>query len=228
MTTVAGNKLINKMSNDYFAFKQFTVRQQRCAMKVGTDGCLVGAWAQGPLNKKHSPLTILDIGTGTGLIALMMAQRFPEALITAVDVDADAVQQARENVAASPFSSRITVVEQDIAHYSPLTTHQTPFRPHRQQSAILHRRADQPGCTAHVGTSCRVVDLRRADAAFCGPVEQRWAGVGHHSVRVSSADGTGYLVGWTDAVTLLCRENHRTETSETFSFGVQKAGCQRG
>ena len=118
------------MSNDYFAFKQFTVRQQRCAMKVGTDGCLVGAWAQGPLNKKHSPLTILDIGTGTGLIALMMAQRFPEAQITAVDVDADAVQQARENVAASSFSNRITVVEQDIANYSPLTTHHSLLTKH--------------------------------------------------------------------------------------------------
>ena len=103
------------MSNDYFSFKQFTVRQQQCAMKVGTDGCLLGAWAQPTANTQHTnPITILDIGTGTGLIGLMMAQRFPEAQITAVDIDSDAVMQAQENVAASPFSRRITVVEQDI------------------------------------------------------------------------------------------------------------------
>ena len=84
-------------------------------MKVGTDGCLLGAWAQPTANTQHTnPITILDIGTGTGLIGLMMAQRFPEAQITAVDIDADAVMQAQENVAASPFSRRITVVEQDI------------------------------------------------------------------------------------------------------------------
>lgn len=76
-------------------------------MKVGTDGTLLGAWAQGGQR-------ILDIGTGTGLIALMMAQRFPQAEITAIDIDKNAVMQARDNVAASPFSARISVVEGDI------------------------------------------------------------------------------------------------------------------
>lgn len=76
-------------------------------MKVGTDGTLLGAWARGGL-------TVLDIGTGTGLIALMMAQRFPQSQVTAVDIDADSVEQARENVAASPFADRITVLHADI------------------------------------------------------------------------------------------------------------------
>ena len=58
------------MANNYFEFKQFTIWQQHCAMKVGTDGTLLGAWADGGER-------ILDVGTGTGLIALMMAQRFP-------------------------------------------------------------------------------------------------------------------------------------------------------
>ena len=90
------------MSNDYFSFQQFTVRQDLCAMKVGTDGTLLGAWARGGSR-------VLDIGTGTGLIVLMVAQRFPQAVADAIDMDAGACQQARENVAASPFASRIKV-----------------------------------------------------------------------------------------------------------------------
>ena len=93
------------MANDYFSFKQFTVRQDRCAMKVGTDGTLLGAWA-------HGGQHILDIGSGTGLIALMMAQRFPDATVVAVDIDAEACRQAAENVAASPFE--VTVVNTDV------------------------------------------------------------------------------------------------------------------
>ena len=70
-----------------FKFKHFSVRQDLCAMKVGTDGVLLGAWAKGGD-------CILDVGTGTGLIALMMAQRYPDAQITAIDID--------EGVKASP------------------------------------------------------------------------------------------------------------------------------
>ena len=86
-------------------------------MKVGTDGTLLGAWARGGQ-------TVLDIGTGTGLIALMMAQRFPEAQVVGVDVDPEAVAQARENVAASPFASRIQLLHADIRtlHHSSFTT----------------------------------------------------------------------------------------------------------
>lgn len=94
------------MANDYFQFRQFTVCQDRCGMKVGTDGTLLGAWARGGK-------TILDIGTGTGLIALMMAQRFPSADITAIDIDDAAVAQALGNVARSPFRN-IRVAEADV------------------------------------------------------------------------------------------------------------------
>ena len=95
------------MSNNSFTFRQFAVVQDRCAMKVGTDGVLLGAWASG--GKR-----ILDIGTGTGLIALMMAQRHADADITAVEIDSEAAAQARDNVAASPFAQRISVVEMPI------------------------------------------------------------------------------------------------------------------
>ena len=77
-------------------------------MKVGTDGTLLGAWALMP---GEASGRVLDIGTGTGLIALMMAQRYPEAEVTAIDIDAGAVSQAQENVAASPFARRVTVKE---------------------------------------------------------------------------------------------------------------------
>lgn len=97
------------MSNNYFRFKQFTVWQERCAMKVGTDGTLLGAWAGVPGGVPHP--RILDVGTGTGLIALMMAQRFPLADITAVDIDIETVEQAAENFAASPFAGRIKAVK---------------------------------------------------------------------------------------------------------------------
>ncbi|MBQ3700576.1 MAG: methyltransferase [Prevotella sp.] len=90
-----------------FKFKYFTIRQDRCAMKVGTDGVLLGAWA-------HRGSRILDVGTGTGLIALMMAQRCPKAQVVAVDIDEGAVSQAQENVADARCEDRITVVHNSV------------------------------------------------------------------------------------------------------------------
>ena len=101
------------MGKNSFQFKQFVVNQEHCAMKVGTDGTLLGAWANAPVDAAR----ILDIGTGTGLIALMMAQRFPEAKIIGIDIDPDATNQARENVAASPFSDRIMINREDATKF---------------------------------------------------------------------------------------------------------------
>ena len=97
------------MSSPTFQFKQFTVAHDRCAMKVGTDGVLTGAWAELPDEGR-----ILDIGTGSGLIALMVAQRRPHAQVTGIDIDAAAVEQARENVAASPFCHHIEIRLQSL------------------------------------------------------------------------------------------------------------------
>ena len=82
-------------------------------MKVGTDGVLLGAWAQGGS-------CILDIGTGTGVIALMMAQRFPDAQVTAIDIDDGAVRQAAANVAQSPFDLRIKVTQASFQEHKGL------------------------------------------------------------------------------------------------------------
>lgn len=103
------------MGKDSFKFEQFVVRQDRCAMKVGTDGTLLGAWAEMERNDGR----VLDIGTGTGLIALMMAQRYPEAKVTAIDIDEMAVSQAVENVQGSSFADRIEVFQADVNTFEP-------------------------------------------------------------------------------------------------------------
>jgi tRNA1Val (adenine37-N6)-methyltransferase len=89
------------MSQNDFHFKQFIVKQDRCAMKVGTDGVLLGSWVN-----PEKATNILDIGTGTGLIALMLAQR-SQAQIDAIDIDADATVQAEENFDISPWKKRL-------------------------------------------------------------------------------------------------------------------------
>lgn len=94
-----------------FTFRKFTVDDRLTAMKVGTDGVLLGAWAAGGRR-------ILDIGTGSGLIALMMAQRFPEASVTGIDIDGDACRQATANVMASPFAERVRIVEASLQKFA--------------------------------------------------------------------------------------------------------------
>lgn len=86
-----------------FKFKNFTIQQDRCAMKIGTDGVLLGAWA----SLENHPFSILDIGTGTGIIALMMAQRSSAELIDALEIDEDAYEQAVENFENSDWGDRL-------------------------------------------------------------------------------------------------------------------------
>ena len=106
------------MGNDFFRFKQFVVRQGGAAMKVGVDSVLLGAWADA-----GNTVRILDVGAGTGLLALMMAQRYRDALIDAVEIDDEAYRQACENVNSSPWSSRISVICDDFLEYA----EQCPF-----------------------------------------------------------------------------------------------------
>lgn len=99
------------MPGTSFAFKQFTIHQDRCAMKVGTDAVLLGAWIV-PNGSK----TILDIGTGTGVIAMMLAQK-TEAHIDAIDIDVDAVNQAAQNISESKFADKIHVSRNSFQDY---------------------------------------------------------------------------------------------------------------
>lgn len=86
-----------------FRFKQFTINQDRCAMKIGTDSVLLGAWT--PID--HNPSSILDIGAGTGVLSLMLAQRCEAMIIDALEIDDDAYEQCVENFENSPWSDRL-------------------------------------------------------------------------------------------------------------------------
>lgn len=102
-----------KPKKGIFQFKQFSVQQDKCTMKVGTDGVLLGAWASVDQVKNA-----LDIGTGTGLISLMLAQRMAEGHITAIEIDEKSAEQARQNSVASPWKTKINVVNESIQDYS--------------------------------------------------------------------------------------------------------------
>ena len=126
------------MPNNYFKFKQFTIFQDNCAMKVGTDGVLLGAWVN-----TQNCINILDIGTGTGLIALMLAQK-SEANIVGIEINKDAFTQAQENISSSKFSSKITLTHSSLQKYISkvkfdLIVSNPPFYQHHLQSDDVAR-----------------------------------------------------------------------------------------
>lgn len=100
------------MAHSTFAFKQFVIHQDKCAMKVGTDAVLLGAWIDA-----STAINILDIGTGTGVIAIMLAQK-STAQIDAIDIDKNAYQQALENVNTCPWKNRIKVLHILLQEYA--------------------------------------------------------------------------------------------------------------
>ncbi|SEG23349.1 tRNA1(Val) (adenine(37)-N6)-methyltransferase [Marinobacterium lutimaris] len=103
-----------RQRNSFFQCKEFRIEQRGAAMKVTTDACILGAWA--PL---QSARRILDIGTGSGVLSLFAAQRAPEALIDAVELDPEAAQQASDNFEASPFRARLNIHCTDIRRFQP-------------------------------------------------------------------------------------------------------------
>src|SRR5690606_6306895 len=102
------------MNRHLFKFKKFSILQEKSAMKVGTDGVLLGAWAN-----TENPLKILDIGTGTGLILLMLAQRFPDSELTGIEIDKNSFEEANFNVSKSIFDKRCKIILASLQEFDP-------------------------------------------------------------------------------------------------------------
>jgi len=102
------------MNRGNFKFKQFTINQDQCAMKIGTDGVLLGAWT----SLDNPPNSILDIGTGTGVIALQLAQRSNAEIIDAIEIDNNAFEQAVDNFENSPWGDRLYCYHASLEEFS--------------------------------------------------------------------------------------------------------------
>ena len=111
------------MSTQPFKFKKFTVDQDQCAMKIGTDGVLIGAWA----SLENYPSNILDIGTGTGVISLILAQRSNAENIEAVEIDDDAYEQATSNFENSPWGDRLFCYHASIQEFASEMSDEEPY-----------------------------------------------------------------------------------------------------
>ncbi len=102
------------MPNTWFHFKQFTIQQEHTAMKVGTDGVLLGAWASVPAPGSR----VLDVGSGTGLIALMITQRTKKVAVDALEIDPSSARQTEENFQNSPWKEKIQCIQSSFQDYS--------------------------------------------------------------------------------------------------------------
>ncbi len=184
-----------------FRFRQFFVDDGRSAMKVGTDGVLLGAWATCLPDEDGKMPRIVDIGCGCGLITLMMAQRFPSAHITGVDIDMLSIRDARDNVAASPFTERIDIIHADIftlphaqvpVHYvcnPPFYTEDTIAPDLRRAVARHHSALPLESLVRYVkGSFLSIILPAQQESAFLALCHSE----GMHLRRVCSIRTTGY------------------------------------
>ena len=142
------------MSNPWFQFKQFRIAQEKSALKVGTDGVLLGAWCE-VANTKH----ILDVGSGTGVIALMLAQR-SEAEIHAIEINGEACKDAQNNFQKSPWAKRLKLYFDDFNHFcqsTPMKYDLVVSNPPYFEKSL--KSADPASALARHGTSLSFLQL---------------------------------------------------------------------
>lgn len=203
--------------NTHFRFKQFAVHQDRCTMKVCTDACVFGAWVEA-----QSSLRILDIGTGTGLLSLMVAQRSPMATIDAIEIDEIAANQAAENCAQSPFADRISVILNAVQEYSPPYLYDFIFTnpPFFQEDL---RSPDSKKNRAHHAESLSFTDLLVAVRRLL-KADGRWAvllPIDESKVLVTKAMIQGWVV--VNDLTLYHDFTKRPlRRMTTFAFGTER------
>ncbi|PCJ81460.1 MAG: hypothetical protein COA49_05040 [Bacteroidetes bacterium] len=147
--------------NRKMVFKRFTVFDEKCAMKIGTDGVTLGAWASSsfPANK------IADIGSGSGVVALMLAQRFPNSSITAIELEPLAAEQSRENFISSPFSSRLKCVEMSFQEWADIQTNDSVLDLVVSNPPFFHGKPKSP---FHARNLARHDDFLNIDDLFNG------------------------------------------------------------
>ncbi|WP_375751339.1 tRNA1(Val) (adenine(37)-N6)-methyltransferase [Vibrio sp. HN007] len=161
-------KKINKTTKD-FMFKEFSIYGGLSGMPVSTDGVLLGAW----FNCYKETPQVLDIGTGTGLLSLMCAQRFTRSKITAVEIDHEAAKAATINFGTSNWNERITLLQQDILDYVPDERFDTivcnpPYFVSGEQSHIQQRAtARHTGCLEHQALLIKCLEILEVDGNAC-------------------------------------------------------------
>jgi tRNA1Val (adenine37-N6)-methyltransferase len=158
------------MPNHYFQFKQFTIQQEHCAMKVCTDACLFGALAANTELLAHH---CLDIGTGTGLLPLMYIQKNNAVIIDAVEIDKAAAQQAKENFEASPWKEKLHIFNEDILTFGPgkrydLIISNPPFYEGDLRSANENKNKAKHDASLGLQQLLEVIDLHLSDEGQFG------------------------------------------------------------
>lgn len=159
------------MPNTYFKFKQFTISQTHAAMKVGTDGVLLGAWAD-----IANANRILDIGTGTGVIALMLAQRNATALIDAIEIDTPSAKQAELNAEKSPWHGRVSIINKSFQDFVAESSHKydlivsnPPYFDQSLKSPFEHRTLTRHNDTLPYDELLKgIASLLAVNGKFCG------------------------------------------------------------
>lgn len=165
------------MANDWFQFKQFRITQDKCAMKVSTDACIQGAWAAAIFSGRRIQ-NILDIGTGTGLLSLMLAQQIENAAIDAIEINEPAFRQAQENFAASVWEQRleahhsslhdyVTRNEEDNKQYDLIICNPPFFHNHLQAQTKARNDARHSISLNKEELAGTVTTLLKPDGCFC-------------------------------------------------------------